>query len=145
MTVEPAFSVDFHGMAGRSERVVDDHRECDQVLAMDYQRALTGMLARWPRQSVHAVHHAMSWEHASALAQAIRALGPSGDRLNHLVFLSYSPGIDEAGRVFDRALRENNQLAFRSLDRLPNTRLYASCGEYAAAYASVLDRPAPLP
>lgn len=144
MTVEPIFSVDFYRIIGKAGGVAD-HWDWILALAMDYQRALNGILAHWPQQPIHVIHHTMSWEHANALALAIRLLGPPGDRLSHLVFLMYSPGIDETGRVVDAERHANYRLAFRSLDVLPNTRLYASCGEYAAAYAHLMERPVALP
>ncbi len=47
--------------------------------------------------------------------------------------------------VFSTDRRLNYRLAFHSLDALPNTRVYASCGDYAQAYARLLERSAPLP
>src|SRR3546814_2038827 len=87
----------------------------------------------------------MSWEHASALSVAVGLLGNGNDRLQHLILLMYSPGVDEAGKTVDAQRRLNFRLAFAGLARLPGVELHASCGEYAAAYAALLDHVRPLP
>src|SRR3546814_4287560 len=87
----------------------------------------------------------MSWEHASALSLAIGLLGSGGNRLQHLVLLMYSPGVDGVGGTIDVQRRLNFRLAFAGLARLPGVELHASCGEYAAAYAALLDHARPLP
>src|SRR3546814_1237253 len=79
----------------------------------------------------------MSWEHASALSLAIGLLGSGGNRLQHLVLLMYSPGVDGVGGTIDVQRRLNFRLAFAGLARLPGVELHASCGEYAAAYAAL--------
>src|SRR3546814_7420716 len=57
----------------------------------------------------------------------------------------YSPGVDGVGGTIDVQRRLNFRLAFAGLARLPGVELHASCGEYAAAYAALLDHARPLP
>jgi glycosyltransferase involved in cell wall biosynthesis len=142
--VQSPFFAEFYQIIGKAGGIAD-HWEWIRALAEQYLRAMTQVLATWPLDAIRVIHHTMSWEHASALSLAMRWLGARGDRLHHLIFLMYSPGIDEAGYVFDADRRLNYRLAFHSLDTLPNVRLYASCEEYAHAYATLLGRPAPLP
>jgi len=144
IVVQSPFSTDFYQIIGKAGGIAD-HWEWIRALAEQYLHAMTQVLAAWPLDAIRVIHHTLSWEHASALSIAMRLLGARGDRLHHLVFLMYSPGIDEAGCTFDENRRLNYRLAFHSLDTLPNVRLYASCEEYAHAYATLLGRPAPLP
>jgi glycosyltransferase involved in cell wall biosynthesis len=144
IAVQSPFSTEFYQIIGRAGGIAD-HWEWVRALAEQYLQAMTQVLATWPLDAIRVIHHTMSWEHASALSLAMRLLGARGDRLHHLVFLMYSPGIDEAGSTFDADRRLNYRLAFHPLDTLPNLRLYASCGEYAHAYAALLGRSAPLP
>lgn len=144
VVVRPAFSAEFYQVIAKDGGIAD-HWSWVQALATQYLHAMEQILDQWPRGAVRAIHHTLSWEHANALSLALRLLGARGDRLDHLVFLMYSPGLDEAGQVFDAGRRLNYRLAFQSLDAQPNVRLYASCGEYACAYAALLERPAPLP
>jgi len=144
IVVESPFFTEFYQIIGKAGGIAD-HWEWVHALAEQYLHALTQLLSTWPAEAIRVIHHTMSWEHASALSLALRLLGTRGDCLHHLVFLMYSPGIDEAGHVLSPDRRLNYRLAFHSLDTLPNVRLYASCKEYAHAYATLLGRPAPLP
>ncbi len=144
VVVQPTFSAEFYQVIGKAGGIAD-HWEWVQALAAQYLHAMAQILDTWPDDAIRVIHHTLSWEHASALSIAMRLLGARGDRLDHLVLLMYSPGIDESGRTFDGDKRLNYRLAFHSLDVLPNTHLYASCGEYAQAYAVLLERAAPLP
>lgn len=144
IVVQSPFSTEFYRIIGKAGGIAD-HWEWVRALAEQYLQAMNQVLATWPLDAVRVIHHTLSWEHASALSLAMRLLGARGDRLHHMVFLMYSPGIDEAGYTFDADRRMNYRLAFHSLDTLPNVRLYASCGEHARAYATLLGRSAPLP
>lgn len=144
IVVQSPFSTEFYQIIGKPGGIAD-HWEWVRTLAEQYLHAMAQVLATWPLDAIRVIHHTVSWEHASAISIAMRLLGARGDRLHHLIFLMYSPGIDEAGCTFDADRRLNYRLAFHSLDTLPNVRLYASCGEYAQAYAALLGRSAPLP
>lgn len=142
--VQPGFTIDFYQIL-RKPGGVADHWEWICALASQYLHALTEILTRWPDGAVRVLHHTMSWEHATALSLALRLAGARGDCLEHMVLLMYSPGIDESGTTFDADCQQNYRLAFHSLDTLPNVHLYAGCGEYARAYAALLQRPAAIP
>jgi hypothetical protein len=106
---------------------------------------LEQVLSRWGKGPVLLIHHTLSWEHALALAQAIAALGPAAQRLHHMALLMYSPGLDAQGLPWDATLHSNFAAAFSLLEQQPNVCLYASCAEYASAYAALLGRTAPFP
>lgn len=144
VVINPVFSVNFYQIIGK-EGGVAEHWDWIYRLATEYLCTLEQALDRWPGEPIRLLYHTMSWEHATALSLAIGLLGGRGDRLQHLVLLMYSPGIDESGTTFDAKRRLNFRLAFVGLARLPGVELHASCGEYADAYAALLGRAAPLP
>jgi hypothetical protein len=144
LEMHPLFSVHFYELFRRPGNVAS-HWRWISTLAGEYTRALAGILERWPRGPVAVIYHTLSWEHASALALAIEDLGIRGDRLRHFAFLMYSPGAAPSGRTLHAKRRINFRLAFGALARHSNVKLYASCSEYAKAYAHVLEKPEPLP
>ena len=144
-TVVPAFDIDFYQLMEKSTGGVAEHWDWVYGLACQYVRVFEQVLERWPRGTVHLVHHTLSWEHASALALAIGLAGGATDRLRHLAFLMFSPGVDYAGGTYDNDRALNFRLAFCALDRAPAVSLYAGCSEYARAYATLLERPEPIP
>lgn len=144
VVVEPAFSVDFYQVIVK-EGGVAAHWDWIYQLAGEYLAAMEQALARWPGEAVRLLYHTMSWEHATALSVAIRRLGDGGRRLQHIVLLMYSPGIDQDRRIVDVRRCLNFRLAFAALSNLPGVDLFASCGEYAVAYAALLRRSSPLP
>lgn len=142
--VHPLFETDFYQVINKSGGVAE-HWPWIHRLCVAYQRAMKSALDAWPKDTVRVIHHTLSWEHAQALALAIRLIGPAGERLQHLALLMYSPGLDFEGRIYEHDRALNFRLAFASLDKLPNVELHASCSEYATAYAGLLGRAAPLP
>lgn len=142
--VEPIFDLDFYALAGKAGGVAD-HWGWIYALSRAYMAAFERVLARWPSRPVRLLYHTLSWEHANALALAIRLLGSRGDCLQHITLLMYSPGIDEEGRTLDPQRRLNFRLAFRALQKAGDVALYAGCGEYAEAYRHLLYLPAALP
>jgi hypothetical protein len=143
--VVPVFDIDFYQLMEKSTGGVAEHWDWVYGLACQYAQAFEQVLEHWPRGTVHLVHHTLSWEHASALALAIRLTGDGADRLRHLAFLMFSPGVDHAGETYDNDMALNFRLAFRALDLAPGVSLYAGCSEYARAYAALLERPEPIP
>ncbi|MGY0797591.1 glycosyltransferase [Lysobacter sp. A286] len=144
LVVKPVFSVEYYQLIHKPGGIAD-HWTWVQALARQYRDALAGILQAWPDEVIRVIHHTLSWEHASALSIAIRLLGARGDRVQHLLLLMYSPGIDQTGRTYDEDRRLNYRLAFHSLDTLPNVNMYAGCSEYAHAYADLLGQVSPLP
>lgn len=144
MTVHPVFDGDFYQLLHRTGGVAE-HWDWLHALAHGYLRAFERLLQQWPQGRIHLLYHTLSWEHASALALAITLLGGRGQRLRHIALLMYWPGLDPQGRVLDGPRSRNFQQAFLALERCPGVRLYASCSEYAQAYAQLLARPEPLP
>ncbi len=145
VTVVPAFDIDFYQLMEKSAGGVAEHWDWVYHLACQYAQAFEQVLERWPRGIVHLVHHTLSWEHASALALAIGLADAKADRLRHLAFLMFSPGVDYAGTTYDHEKALHFRLAFHTLDRAPGVSLYAGCSEYAVAYAKLLEHKQPLP
>src|SRR5690606_20587807 len=133
---------DFYGLAHEKGGVAE-HWDWIYGFAKDYAVALREVMARWPGTPVRVLHHTLSWEHASALAIAIRQLGEAGRLLDHIALLMYSPGVAAGGEVLDSARRLNFRLAFSALAGTANVSLYAACSEYANAYASLLGTKSP--
>lgn len=144
MAVASPFSIRFYELFGQGGTPAE-HAGWISRLAAEYRTALTQVLAHWPSGPILVVHHTLSWEHGLALAQAVGALGADGLRLRHMVLLMYSPGLDADGKVWDASLRTNFAAAFLMLAQQPHVHLYASCSEYATAYAALLGRDQPLP
>lgn len=143
-TVSPLFSLDFYRLTHQPGGIAE-HWDWVYGFAKDYEAALREVVSRWPGTPVRVLHHTLSWEHASALWLAIRQLGDAGRLLEHVALLMYSPGVAADGEVLDPIRRRNFRLAFSALAGLSNVSLHAACGEYAAAYASLLGTKAPLP
>lgn len=144
VAITPTFSINFYQIIGKGGGVAD-HWDWIYHLATEYLLALEQVLGRWPGERVRLLYHTMSWEHATALSLAIGLLGDRRNWLQHLVFLMYSPGVDEAGKVYDVRRRLNFRLAFASLATQQGVDLHAGCSEYAAAYAALLGQAKPLP
>lgn len=144
MTVACPFSVRFYELFGQGGTPIE-HAAWINHLAAEYRTALEQVLKQWPSGPILVVYHTLSWEHGRALAQAIATLGSDGLRLRHMVLLMYSPGLDADGKVWDETLRINFAEAFGALVQQPHVSLYASCSEYATAYAALLGREHPLP
>lgn len=142
--VAPVFDIDFYALAGRPGGVAE-HWDWIYSLCRGYLDAFGRIQERWPGRPVRLLYHTLSWEHASALALAIRQFGDRGAGFQHIVLLMYSPGTDEAGRTLDLQRRINFRLAFSGLRSAGDVLLYAGCGEYAEAYRHLLDLEAPLP
>lgn len=142
--VETLFDVDFYALAGRPGGAAD-HWDWIYGLSRGYMAAFERILARWPTRKVRLLYHTLSWEHANALALAVRAFGARGAGFQHVVLLMYSPGLDATGRVLDARRHLNFRLAFRALHSAGDVLLFASCSEYAEAYRHLLDIPSPLP
>ncbi len=143
-TVVPAFDIDFYQLMEKSTGGVAEHWDWVYRLACQYAHAFQQVLERWPQGIVHVIHHTLSWEHASALALAIRLGDARAGRLRHLAFLMFSPGVDYAGRIYDHEKALHFRLAFHALDREQGVSLYAGCSEYATAYAKLLEHKQPL-
>lgn len=142
--VAPVFDLDFYALAGKAGGVAE-HWDWIYSLCTAYVAAFERVQARWPGRPVRLLYHTLSWEHASALALAIRQFGERGAGFQHVVLLMYSPGVDEAGRTLEPQRHLNFRLAFSGLRAAGNVALYASCGEYAQAYRHLLDLSQPLP
>jgi len=142
--VAPVFDVDFYALAGKAGGVAE-HWDWIYGLCKAYLAAFERVQARWPDRPVRLLYHTLSWEHATALALAIRQFGTRGARFLHVALLMYSPGVDEAGRTLDPQRRLNFRLAFSALRTAGEVALYASCGEYAQAYRHLLGLASPLP
>lgn len=145
VSVEPVFDLDFYRILQKQGGGVSDHWEWIYALARQYELAFEQVQRRWPRGTICVVHHTLSWEHASALALALKLAGGAANRLQHLALLMFSPGMDEAGHIHDLDAVSNYRLAFRSLWETPAVSLFASCSEYSRAYAKLLELPAALP
>ncbi|GAB3343664.1 glycosyltransferase [Marilutibacter aestuarii] len=141
--VEARFDVDFYALAGKQGGVAH-HWDWVFGLSLGYRQALEVALERWPSGPLRILYHTLSWEHAAALSLALHALGPRGDRLQHIALLMYSPGVDCEGRSLDAGKAMNFRLAFDALRGAGDVRLYASCGEYSEAYRHLLGLPSPL-
>ena len=139
------FHTDFFALINRDGNIAT-HWPWIRQLATEYAVALEQIAARWPDQQVRVLHHTLSWEHAAALALAIRLRGDRYTKLVHLCLLTYSPGVDRFGETVDLSKRLRFAQAFRALNELEPVRLYAACSEYADAYRHLLDLPhAPPP
>jgi hypothetical protein len=144
ITVAHPFSVRFYELFGQGGTPVE-HAAWISRLAAEYRAALEQVLKQWPSGPVLVVYHTLSWEHGLALAEAIATLGEDRLRLRHMILLMYSPGLDANGMVWNATLRANFAAAFGALAQQPHVTLYASCSEYATAYAALLGREHPLP
>jgi hypothetical protein len=142
--VTPTFDTDFYAITNKPGGIAA-HWDWIYALARQYIETFERIAAHWPSGPIHLVHHSLSWEHASALALAMRLAGDRFSRLLHHAFLMYSPGIDAAGYTYDADRRLEYKLAFKALDALTGARLYAGCKEYASAYACLLERSRDLP
>lgn len=144
VAVDPTFEVDFYAVTNKPGGIAE-HWDWVYALARQYIETFERIATHWPSGPVHLLHHSLSWEHASALALAIRLAGGRFGRLLHHAFLMYSPGVDAAGSTYDADRRFDYRLAFEALDALAGVRLYAGCSEYASAYARLLERLGDLP
>ena len=142
--VAPVFDIDFYALAGKTGGVAE-HWDWIYRLVTGYVTAFERIAERWPGQPLRLLHHTLSWEHATALALAIRQFGVRGAAMRHLAFLMYSPGVDAQGRTLEPARRLDFKLAFSSLRAAGDVGLFASCSEYADAYRHLLGLDAPLP
>lgn len=142
--VHPVFEPDFFAIFGKPGGLAV-HWDWIYGLARNYLLAFESISDHWLSGPIHLVHHSLSWEHASALALAIHQSKGRFGRLLHHAFLMYPPGMDGTGAVYDAGRRLDFRLAFGDLERQPGVRLYASCSEYAAAYAQLLGHDNHLP
>lgn len=138
VTVKPLFDVDFYRILQKHGGGVADHWDWIYHLSQQYLQAFEQVLEQWPQGLVEVIHHTLSWEHASALALALELGGSRMNRLRHLVFLMFSPGVDAAGDTYDAIKALNYRLAFRWLTQFGSVSLYAGCSEYASAYERLL-------
>lgn len=144
VTVGLTFSVEFFGIFAKKGTAAT-HWKWISSLASEYAAALRDVLRCWPLGPVLVLHHTLSWEHANALALAIKLIGADGRRLHHIAFLMYSPGIDADGTCWDLPRSLNFRVSFNGLAANPNVSLYSSCVEFGQAYARLLDLPEPVP
>lgn len=142
--VAPLFDHDFYALAGKVGGI-SEHWDWIHALARGYEAALERVLARWPNQPVRLLYHTLSWEHASALALALREVGERGAALQHVALLMYSPGVDEDGGITDLPRRLNFRLAFGALVQAGNVVMQAGCREYSRAYRHLLGLDQDLP
>lgn len=144
LIVDPVFDVDFYALTEKSGGI-SLHWDWIYSLAQQYLHAFDRIEERWPSGPVHVLHHSLAWEHASALALAVRLSTGRFDRMLHHAFLMYSPGVSESGQPWDNARQLDYRLAFKDLASLSGIRMYAGCEEFASAYAHLLGHPRPLP
>ncbi len=85
------------------------------------------------------LYHTLNWEHANALSLALQTTVGQQSDLQHSVLLMFNPGINHRGETTDARLRLNFQRALKKLQPMSQVKIYASCSEYAHAYAQLLD------
>ena len=142
--VEAVFDGDPYTLA-RKAGGAGVHWDSIYRLVTGYSMAFERVLARWPGRPLRLLHPTLSWEHANALALAIRLLGARGRRLQHIALLGCSPGVDDAGQTLDPEKRLDFRVAFSALRDAVQVDFYASCREYSEAYRHLLGLPEPLP
>lgn len=142
--VESLFDADFFALADKHGGV-GQHWDWIWQLACSYAKGFGLAMDRWPGRDLIFLHHALSWEHASALALAIRLFGGQGHRLRHIVLLMKLPGLDESGVAQSPESKLDLRISFDALRKAHGVELYAGCVEQAEAYRQLLKLQVPLP
>jgi hypothetical protein len=90
-------------------------------------------------------YHTLNWEHASALALALRRKNVFSRCLRHIALLMFNPAIDYRGQVTDALQCLNFRTAINALHHCKGVELFVSDTELAREYQQLLELPQPLP
>lgn len=115
------------------------------LLSKEYTALFQQLTARHGDEQFVLCYHTLNWEHASALALALRRKNEFSGRLRHIALLMFNPGIDFRGQVTDALQCLNFRTAINALHNCKDVELFVSDTELAREYQQLLDLPQRLP
>ncbi|MEA1968613.1 MAG: hypothetical protein U9N77_10390 [Thermodesulfobacteriota bacterium] len=115
------------------------------LLSKEYTALFARLTARNNDEQFVLCYHTLNWEHASALALALRRKNVFSGRLRHIALLMFNPAIDFRGQITDALQCLNFRTAMNALQNCKGVELFVSDTERACEYQQLLDLPQPLP
>jgi GT2 family glycosyltransferase len=115
------------------------------LLSKEYYALFEQLTARNEDERFVLCYHTLNWEHASALALALRRKRLFSGRLRHIALLMFNPAIDYRGQVTDALQCLNFRTAMNALQNCNGVELFVSDTELAQEYQQLLELPKPLP
>jgi glycosyltransferase involved in cell wall biosynthesis len=141
--LRPFFSVSYYA-AFNARGTLVELNDYINSLAREYIRLFEEVADDDPAALL--LHHTLDWPHLQALGVAVARSGGSGcGRLQHLVLLMFSPGLNYDLDVSDQRRYLSYRMAVGRLWYQPNVRLFAASRDHASAFARILPEGVELP
>lgn len=114
------------------------------LLCKEYSAIFVQLAARNNAERFVLCYHTLHWEHAGALALALRRCHISPGYLRHIALLMFNPAIDYRGEITDAKQCLNFRMSINALHNCSNAEIFVSDTELARGYQQLLDLPQPL-